>query len=496
MPNASSTDPAKFDFSTFSPWVAAIVAAGGAFALFEGKLERMRALRNETGRWEAGFIGFYVVPQWGLMILSCAIVIFLGIACIDVINPTAMSGFPFIAFARAAFEIHNIAWTMAGAAVLAIMVRWNWIPRLLLLLARGASALPLPWISHRFGPQGESVGWHQAKAVCEGPDKGAPLLIKEEDLDRVARIVLTRLSQPGAASGGDANYADIPKNLTPDVKANMALFGCIMEANYATNRWKRPDWKAFYASLTDMQAAKPIFGPADLKSYADGNAFFADFRQRLEDALTKNNVEAPPNQSLDAAGDIVRAWDLLKKRGDASVLKLPPWYADFLGGRIAWLDRRLRAFPRMNSDGMRPQLLKLMTRWGSIARTDGLFIQPFAKTIAWLLLQEGALVALPETKDVTFNSFGQAPISRLAMKRVLQRVAALIGEGSSAEARTVAKAVGDSEWRRFEIGDFVLWSWSNDAKKEAAGAPGKTTTPWDKATWKWKFDEDRVVRQS
>jgi hypothetical protein len=496
MAPPQTSDPTKFDFSTFSPWVAAIVAAGGAFALFEGKLERMRALRNETGRWEAGFIGFYVVPQWVLIILSGLVVLLLGAACIDVIQPNVMAGLPLIGFARAAFEIHNIAWTVAGAAVLAIIIRWNWIPRLLLLFGRLLSILPAPGLQQRFGPNGNSIGWHQAKAVCEGPDKGAPLLIKGEDLDRVARIVLTRLSQNGAPGAGDKNYAATPIGLSPSVKANMALFGCIMEVNVGINRWPKPDWAPFYAALADVQAANSMFEPAVLVKFGNGNRFFEEFRVRFDAALSSRSVTPPPNNSLQAAGDVVHAWERLTQKAKGDLLLLPPWWAGLFGSKVGWLDRRLRAFPRMNSDGMRPQLLKLLTRWGCIPETDGPFVQPFSKTLAWLLLQEGALAALPETKEVTFNIFGQAAVARLAMKAVLQRVSELIVEGASTEAKNVAMALGDSTWRRFEAGDFALWSWSYDERKLAEGKATGSSTPWDKSKWRWKLDDDRVVRQS
>jgi hypothetical protein len=56
----------------------------------------------------------------------------------------------------------------------------------------------------------------------------------------------------------------------------------------------------------------------------------------------------------------------------------------------------------------------------------------------------------------------------------------------------VAEKLGVSKWRRFEAGDFILWSWANAERKAAAAA----TPPWDKAKWKWKFEEDRVLRQS
>lgn len=497
MPPPGTSDPAKgLDFSVFSPWIAAIVAAGGAFALFEPKLERIRAMKNETGRLEPGFLLFYVLPQRFLIFVAVGIVVFLSIGCIDVIQPTLLSGLPFIGFLRAALDMHNIAWTIVAGAILAIIIRWNWVPRVLLLLARAASALPIPWVRNRCGPEGECVGWHQAKAVCEGPDKGAPLLLRREDIDRVARIVLTRLSQKIANGGDDKNFAETPLGLSKQAKANMLLFGCIMEVNFTVNRWDRPHWKPFYAALADMEADKPIFVPSELLSFANGSEFFTAFRLRLDAALRARGLTPPPNQSLEAAGDIVRAWELLKKRGKGDTLSLTPWYACLLGGNVACLDRRLRAFPRMNGDGMRPQLLKLLTRWGCLPVADGIFVQPFSKTMAWMLLQEGALATLPETKEVTFNSFGQTPISRLAMKRVLRRVAELIAEQASDEAKSVAADIGDSEWRRFEAGDFILWSWSNEQWKEAAGTAGTTIASWDKAKWKWKFDGGRVVRQS
>ncbi len=156
-------------------------------------------------------------------------------------------------------------------------------------------------------------------------------------------------------------------------------------------------------------------------------------------------------------------------------------------GRRGWISACV-ASPRLNDEGMRPQLIKLLVRWNALPMSSGVFAQPFAKRQAWLLLQQGALRALPEMKEITFHSTGQAPIARIAALRVIWRVVALIEGGASAEALSAASMLGSSRWTRLEIADIVFWSWASaDAKKA-------TSENWNTATWRWKLDDDRIQR--
>lgn len=474
------------ELGDLTPLLTALSAAAAAWVLFDPKLERIRTMWNESGRHEGGFRGFYVIPQWTLMILSVVTVAFMLAAFLDTFQPHLLPQFFPIAALREFLRFENLVWILLIVAVLAVVIRWNWLPRALLLAGRAVSYLPIPGLLGRFGPEGTSAGWHQAKAVCEGPDKGAPLLVHMEDIDRVAQIVLGRIS----VNAGKADFAEKPAGVSQAAMANMALFGCIMEANIDINRWGRPKWAKFYRAFETIERATPMFEPRELLKFQNGGDFFEAFRDRLDKELRRIRQPRPDSRSLAAATDISKAWTLLRDKAEGDVLRLAPKPVRFLRLTTFCLNWRLRRFPRLSDHGMRPQLIKLLIRWDCIEPGRGLFNQPFSKSIAWLLLQEGALRALPETKEVTFHSFGHTAVSRLAMKRVNARVAELITAEGSVEARTVAALVGNSAWKRYEIGDFGLWSWANEASKTAK-ADG-----WDKAIWKWKQEAGRVLRQS
>lgn len=465
---------------------AAVVTAVGAYKLFEPKLERIRSMRTELGRLELSFRLFYQWPQYLLIVVSTVIFAALVAAFFDSLHPGVLAGFGPRDLLKAALVPENVIWVIFSLGIVAGVIYLNLLPRLLMGLAWMIAALPIPGLLNRFGPNGESLGWHQAAAVMEGPDKGQPLMIDDDAIDRVAWEILSRLNK----NAGAGDFAAEPANLSNAEKANIALFGCILEAVHYAQRWTSPSWSQFYASLADIQRTDPLFAPQQLLSYPSGHAFFEVLRDRLENALKARHQPCPPDRSLAAAGDISRAWELLKKRAQGDLLRLAPPPSRFFGGRIAWLDYRLRSFPQLASVGMRPQLIKLLIRWKTLPVSPGVFAQPFAKGQAWLLFQEGALRALPEMKEVTFNGTGQVPTVRLAALKVIRRVAALIEEGASSEAQSVARALGTDKWTRLERSDFTLWSWAREAAAQAG------TDKWDKSAWRWKLEPDRVQRQS
>jgi hypothetical protein len=143
----------------------------------------------------------------------------------------------------------------------------------------------------------------------------------------------------------------------------------------------------------------------------------------------------------------------------------------------------------MNSEGMRPQLIKLLARWQTLPWAKaGLFVQPFAKKQGWLLLQETALHV--STRDVTFWSVGDVQLTRIACLRIFRRVSAKVRERHSPEARDV-DAKYPSEWDLFAGADFALWDWASE--REAIGRNDK----WDAAkAWRWKLEDGRASKTS
>lgn len=483
MTASNSTTPAERpEIAAYPALITAVVTAMAAWKLFEPKLERIRAIRNEVGSLEPGFRTFYEYPQRALIVLSALIVCFLSLAFFDSLYPGTLANFVPTETVEAVLALNNIVWVLFSLGAVAIVIYWNVIPLLLLWLAQVVSIAPVPGLHRRFGPSGKSLGWHQAAAVIEGPDKGQPLLIDANGIERVAWGVLAKLSK----NAGAREYAAEPRNLTESEKANIALFGCIMEANFHAQGWKSPSWARFYASLAAIQLATPMFCPEQILAFQNGQAFVEAFRDRLAEALKAEGQPCPPDRGLAAAADIYGAWNILSTRANGDVLRLIPWYAPILGGRMVWLDRRLREFPRLNDDeGMRPQLIKILVRWNILSMSSRKFIQPFSRHQAWLLLQEGALRVLPEMKEITFHSTAQVPIARIAAHRVIRRVVQLIEEGASSEAIATASALGPNPWNRLEAADFALWSWAKTEATKASGEPSK---------WQWKLQDNRIQR--
>ncbi|WP_010189047.1 hypothetical protein [Sphingomonas sp. PAMC 26605] len=471
--------------ANYAAIAAAVVTALGGYKLFEPKLERIRAVRNEIGSLEPGFRLFYQFPQLLLIFITSALFLDLLVVFFDTLHPGVMTAGRLSKFIAPALAPETTIWVIFAVPLVGGIAYWNFLPRFFMGLARLLSMLPIKGLQNRFGPNGESVGWHQTAAVVEGPDKGQPLMVDRDAVERVAWATLAKIGQTKSR-----DYASEP-NLPPDVKANVALFGCILEAVYYAQVWPRPEWSKFFAALADIELGpNPIFAPANLTSFPSGQAFFEALRDRLEAALKTQHQPCPPDRGLAAAADVVRTWNLLNEKAKGDVLGLVPAFARFFGGQAFWLDRRLRTFPRLDSLGMRPQLIKLLIRWKTIPNSHGAFAQPFSKHQTWLLLQEGALRALPEQKEITFHSTGQVGIARIAALQVIKHVAKLIEQGDSKEALNAGTHLGQTAWERLEGADFTLWGWSNAASKDAAA------NGWSKTTWHWKFEDGRVQRQS
>jgi hypothetical protein len=116
------------------------------------------------------------------------------------------------------------------------------------------------------------------------------------------------------------------------------------------------------------------------------------------------------------------------------------------------------------------------------------FEQPFARSQAWLLLQERVLRVLPEQKEITFYGTGEVELSRIAARRLLDKVVSLIRLGGTGEAKSVSSKFGTRGWQLEQEIDFVLWSWASEQLKQAR------TDNWDKEKWQWKFDSGRATR--
>jgi hypothetical protein len=467
--------------SALSPLIAALATALTAWKLFEPKVARIRAIKMEMGSLEPAFRAFYQFPQWLLMALSGSAVLFLAAAFVLSAEQKRVPDIELMRHVAAIVQPQNTIWVVFLLGVVAAYIYWNVLTRLLLWAARLASWLPIPGLRGRFGPYGYSPGWHQARAVSEGPDKGAPLLIDYRELDRVASSVLALL----AGRSNTKNYAELPADFDPSVKANIGLFACILEAEHNANGWAKPGWQNVYEAFAAIQRRDQLFSPVRLTAFQDGGAFFEALRAGLDRELGQLGQVKPPNRALAAQPALTGAWKLIVDRWGGDVLAMVPSFPDWFGSRLYWLDRRLRRFPRLDSDGMRTQFLKLLFRWETlpgIRRRS--FGQPFARVLAWLLLEERAVRVLPEVEEITFFGTGEVAIARIAARRVITNVAWLVRAGASHEAKAVQRKFGTKDLEA--EADYVFWNWAYERSKSAAKEKWKTKD--------WKFEDGRVSR--
>ena len=486
MPQSATPEKMPTDV-TVTTIIAAIVAALGAFAIFRPKLAVAAAMKRETGSVELAFRWLYVIPQYLNLALIAGLFLALLAAFVQSINPEIFAQSRWLMRFGAFFVRDNVVWILFWAGLIGGIVWSNWLSWILLAVSRAASFLPISWVQGVYGPNGQSAGWLQAWNICRAWDSGQPLLLCHEQIERVANMVLFRLSQPGV---GASDFAATPANASLAARANIALFGCIVESIHYSQGWSPPKWSEFYDGLAGIHARTKLFEPDDILKTASGDAFAGWLRNELVAEMSSRGQPVPQDGYLAAADSLASTWSQLVQNAGC-VLNLIPAWARLAGGRLYWLDRRLSKLPMLSSDGMRPQLIKLLARWQTIpwAKTS-VFIQPFAKRQGWLLLQETALRVFPEQKDVTYWSVGDVQLTRIACVEVFQRVKAKVRRRQSDEAKYVDQAY-PTEWELFAEADFNLWSF---ASERIANAQADN---WDaKKGWRWKLDNGRASKVS
>jgi hypothetical protein len=271
--------------------------------------------------------------------------------------------------------------------------------------------------------------------------------------------------------------------------ANIALFGCILEATHYAQHWTSPRWAEFYGALAAVNDQINLFDPNELQMYGSGREFSERLRNALVAEVSSRSQPIPPDRYLAAAGHLSSTWEVLH-RHSGNVLRLAPFWAPICGGRLYWLDRRLLQLPTMNSDGMRPQLIKLLARWGTLRSKAAVFVQPFSKRLGWLLLQESALHVLPAQKDVTFFDVGDVQLTRIACFRIFRSVEEKVRGLQSEEAKDLDKSY-PTQWDLFAAADFSLWSHANEAVSK-----GRSENWEYKKGWRWKFEDGRASKVS
>ena len=449
MPDQTVTEKVSSDITVMT-LVTAIVGAFGAFAIFQPKLAISAAMKRETGFVEPAFRMLYVIPQYLSALTIVGFCVLLVAAFIHSIRPDVFAHSHFLTNVGSFFILGNVVWIVFLAAVIGAIVQFNLLSWVLLIVSAVASFLPIPLLRGAFGRYGQSAGWLQAWSICRAWDKGQPLLLSRPEIERLGDSVLFRLANPALGSN---DFAETPISATLDARANIALFGCILEATHYAQDWKAPSWSEFYAALAAIHDQTKMFDPSELQKLGFSNEFVEQFRARLVAEIKSRAQLCPPDNYLAAAGHLSTTWNALHRHA-GSVLNLIPFWAPLLGGRLYWLDQRLKRLPMLNSEGMRPQLIKLLARWGTLPWAKAaVFVQPFAKRQGWLLLQENALRVFPVQNDVTFFDVGDVQLTRIAClkisREVEKKVRALQSKGSARRERNVSDAMGAVRGGRF-----------------------------------------------
>jgi hypothetical protein len=472
--------------------IMAVVAAIGtilaAFQLFQPKFAIGLAMKRETGNVEKGYWFFYEFPLWVIAFIVFVIWVVLLLALLHQLAPGFVPVFAVTKPALDLLALQNLIPVLLLVACVASFIQLNILSWVFLWVGRGLAMLPIPELNGAFGLDGRSAGWHQAWCICRNWDKGQPLLISQENIDRLADLLLLKVAN---ATNAGIDFADRPAKASAAAAANIALIGCIIEEAHIVNRWKSPkSWNSFYNALETIHENEGIFEPETLTNFSSGRAFSQRVRDLLAAQMTEKSEVVPEGSYFAAASYVAKAWDILESHG-GSVLCIVPWHAFSPSAKVYWLNRRLSNFPLLREDGMRQQTIKLMARWDAAPWIkQASFLHPFAKGQAWLLLQESALVVLPEQKDVTFWGSGDVGIVKAACGRIFTRVIASVAEGLSTEAKSVATKY-KTEWDLIAAADFVLWSWArHDANK------GRDEN-WEATKgWRWKLNNGRASRVS
>jgi hypothetical protein len=465
--------------------VTAVGTALGAIQLFQPKLAIGIAMKRETGGIEPAFRGFYTLPQYviGAIVLLVWVVLF-G-AVLHQLTPRLVPAYPGVRTALNLLDLKNLIPVLLVLSIIAGVIQMNILSWILLLLGRGVSILPFGATSRAFGWHGRSAGWLQAWLVCRTWDKGQPLLISQDELERVGDALLLKLSAPTYRG---QNFAPKPDKASNAAAANIALLGCIIEEAHSTNHWTKPtSWEDFYNALADINVVNKMFEPAELLKFKSGREFSQVLRDELAKRMHAKGQTVPEANYYGAASYVAKSWELLKA-DKGMFLEALPSYARVVGIRLHWLDQHLAKFPLLHREGMRQQVIKLMTRWCVTPwgkQED--FLQPFSKTQAWLLLQEGVLTTLPEQDDVTFRAAEDVGISKVACRRIFEHVKLAAQEKQSAEAISVSRRFSDA-WDLAAAADYTLWNWAHEqlARGEAEDWKG----------WRWKLESGRASKVS
>jgi len=473
-----------------------VVAIGGAVTAWNTLSTRFRRVHRfdtDTAGGETSFRVFYLVPQYLNALLFIALIVIASIATVGGLMTSAAPGIQIGGadswFGRIAVGFYRLGWwvVILGAAAGGIAVM-DLIARTELLIGRLISYLPIARVEGRYGADGRSLGWLQAKELVRGGGSALPLAIDTNGIDRVANATITFLKSTGLAS----RHRAAPPHGTASAKGNIALFACIIEQVEYDLGLPRRDWDKLYEAFGTLNQSTNLLEPAQLLSVKDGKAFYTALKEGLDPILTAFVPTQPAITNSPLARDCVaEAFDRLQAKFSGDVAQMALRQPIGFRSPAAGLLFRAKQFPKLNDDKMGPQFVKLCLRFNAIDVSDeDELIPAFSSSIGWFLLNNGALTALQEVKNLPFRGQMNRPAVRIAEKRVIKIVADEL-EASLAAYQDLYEAVTDlgpaaTRWYVEQEADTAVWSTAQDALAEAQNV--------DWANCRWKLDDLTATR--
>src|SRR5262249_31945333 len=99
-----------------------------------------------------------------------------------------------------AMSVYGLGWVFVFAAILiGLVIYFDLFAILAISSAWALSFLPIPTLWGRFGPNGSSLGWHQARELLRNQGQAQLFWIEERGVERVSAAVFQKLATESCA---------------------------------------------------------------------------------------------------------------------------------------------------------------------------------------------------------------------------------------------------------------------------------------------------------
>jgi hypothetical protein len=342
-------------------------------------------------------------------------------------------------------------------ATLAALVHFDIVHRIAILLVRPLGYF-FPGLTYR--PGWINAHWHVAKG-----DDAVPVYPNGDACDGIADAILNVVEKLDSSVRID--YAKSPSGLSEEEKANVLLFGNVVESSIHDFVGSYPvGFSALYDAIVRVaqHEARPFgakylrqMGPKDLYTYLQD--------MTAKEAVSGSGQIFPVNVSIQAR--VAQVKDLLTKKYGGSAWRLAH---GLFGRESGWLVlRRLRGFDGFNKpkqEAMRLQFLKLATSWEVWpAMKPGSFVYPFSTKVASLLLSTGCLRTRPDVDTIHHDTAFEKLCARTMSEVVCASERILNALNDQRRAAVVTGLLGPNggsltSWRLLREIDTLIWSQS------------------------------------